>query len=88
MRNNRENPDNSVSGSKHRLEERPGCTAGKNIRGKVVERDLTKICFPGFSPLSFFKYPQISPVLPKYAQMPPSLLEGIQGCSRARSPLQ
>jgi hypothetical protein len=48
MRENRENPDNSVVGSKHRLQERPGCTAGKNNRGKVVEGDLTKICFSLF----------------------------------------
>jgi hypothetical protein len=50
MRNNRENPDNTVGGSKHRLKERLGCTAGKNNRGKVVERDLIKICFSRFLP--------------------------------------
>jgi len=34
------------------------------------------------------KEDDVSLILPKYAQIPPSLLEGIQGCSRARSPFQ
>jgi len=78
----------SVGGSKHRLQEIPGYPAVKNNRGKVVERDLIKICFSRFLPPTLFKYPQISPFLPKYAQIPPSLMEGIQWCSWARSPLE
>ena len=87
MRNNQANPDNSVSDSKHGLQERSDCTAGKNNRVKVVQETSQISVFPGFSPLSLFKYPQISPFLPKYAQISPSLLEGTQRCSRARSPL-
>jgi hypothetical protein len=83
MKNNRENPDISMSGSKHRLQERPGCTAGKNKRVRLVNETSQKSVFHGFSPLSLFIYPQFSAFLPKYAQIPPSLLGGIQGYSRA-----
>ena len=74
-----------MSGSKRRLRERPDCTAGKNNRGKVGERDLTKLFFSRFLTSIFLKCPQMSPFLPKYSQTPPSLLEGIQWSSRARS---
>jgi len=88
MRNNRESPDNSVSAQGKGCEKDRTVPLGRTTWVMLVNKTSQKPVFPGFSPLYLFKYPQISPVLPKYAQIPPSLLEGNQWCSWARSPFQ